>query len=104
MKFIAFIFTIILVFASCKKNEVSGIVYSKNNIPLYGQEVKIYYHIGSTEGLEGSNAVTDANGHYYIKFRAKRDRGYIVKCENDSSNDWSPIKEKQANQIDLYIK
>ncbi|MBK8367112.1 MAG: hypothetical protein IPL10_06755 [Bacteroidetes bacterium] len=51
---------------------MSGIVYSKNNIPLYGQEVKIYYHIGSTEGLEGSNAVTDANGHYYIKFRAKR--------------------------------
>jgi hypothetical protein len=96
--------TLIFLFASCKKTEVSGYIYSKNNIPLPSQDVKIYFHIGSTEGLEGSSAVTDAKGHYYIKFRSKRDRAYTVKCENDSSNDWQPINEKQTNQIDLYLK
>ena len=102
---LVFIFLIAFLF-SCKKTEVSGIVYSKNNIPVPGVDVKVYYTIGSIDNPEGKIATTDGSGHYYMSFRSKYKFGkaYTVKCESDSGKARGIVKLKKSNLIDLHFR
>lgn len=101
-KFLIIILALFL-FSSCKKTEVSGIVYSKHNIPISNVEVKVYYTLGSVNNPEGTITTTDNNGHYYLDFKTKRERSYTVRCECDSGKVWEPVKEKHSNSIDLHL-
>ncbi len=97
---------VLTIFSSCKKTEVSGIVYSKNNLPISGVVVKVYYTIGSVDNPEGNIATTDGSGHYYMSFRSKSKfgRAYTVKCESDSGKARGIVKLKKSNLIDLYLR
>ncbi len=91
------------IFSSCKKTDVSGVVYSKHNVAISGVEVKVYYSIGSAREPEGSVSITDDGGHYNLTFKSKSGRAYTVRCESDSGKAWEPIKEKHVNIIDLHL-
>lgn len=95
---------VLSMFSSCKKTEVSGIVYSKHNIPVSNVEIKVYYKLGSVTNTEGTATTTDNNGHYYLNFKTKRERSYTVSCECDSGKVWEPVEEKHLNSIDLHLK
>jgi len=99
-----YIVLILFLFSSCKKTEVAGIVYSKHNIPVSNVDVKIFWSIGGDTKPEGSVYTTDNQGRYSLSFKSKRGRAYTVSCESDSGKIWEPIKEKQTNNIDLYLK
>lgn len=104
MKKIVNIALLLFFLCSCKKTEVTGIVYSKHNIPVPNVDVKIYWNIGGDTKPEGTISTTDNQGRYNLSFKSKSGRAYTVSCESDSGKIWEPVKEKQTNNIDLYLK
>lgn len=103
LKYLFFLSVFTFVFYSCKKTDVSGVVYSKHNIPVSNADVKIYWSIGGDTKTEGTVCSTDNLGRYSISFKSKRGRAYTVSCECDSGKKWEPVKEKTTNVIDLYL-
>ncbi len=95
---------VIFLFCSCKNTDVSGVVYSKHNIPVANVDVKIYWTIGSDTQPEGTHTTTDSEGRYSLSFRSKRNRAYTVSCECDSGSTWEPLNERKVNKVNLYLE
>lgn len=72
---------LIFLFASCKKTEVSGYVYDKNNIHISGAKINLVTYASSKYAESRSHVATsDGNGHYSFNFKTKRNRYYTVTC------------------------
>ena len=94
------------IFSSCKKTEVSGIVYSKHNIPVSGASVFISYRraASSVDESTGITTTTNINGNYNLSFKSKNKYNYSVNCKSDSGSTWKNVKKKESNLIDLHLR
>lgn len=104
MKFIK-IFLVMLLFNSCKKTEVNGVVYSKHHIPIAGAIVTVNYIMPQSnfDKPEGTVATADNNGNFSLSFKSKRNLTYIIRCKNDSGSGWENIKKKQSNLVEINL-
>ena len=102
---LVFIFLITFLF-SCKKTEVSGIVYSRHNIPVSGASVYIEYTRAASKinEPEGTTTKSDNNGKFHLSFKSKNKYTYKVRCICDSGNIWENVKKKESNIIDLMLR
>lgn len=91
---------------SCKKTEVSGKVYSKNNTPLPNVVLKLEpWHEQHAEA-SSEVATTNSEGSYYFSFKAKGgDYSYYISCTTDSGRALVsiPLKDK-TNVIDIHLQ
>ena len=103
-KFIILSVLTIFSLSSClKKTECSGYVYSKNNIPVSGKNIKLLDRLSSTREENSSiAATTDDSGFYHFSFKTKRNHTYSITTE-DILNGIQPLKESQVNNIDIYL-
>ncbi len=97
---------VIISFSCGKKTQVSGVVYSKNNIPVpnVNVEYRMYKSSSYPESTLGS-VRTNESGEFKFTFWAKKRRGYDLKCFCDSGyNKQSIYKYGEANTIDLHLE
>lgn len=93
---------------SCKKTEVSGVVYSVSKIPMANVVVKLNdfndHDSPSSPGIDSNVATTDNNGYYYYSFKAKNNHTYTIFCNTNSGNVGSLLQKDKANNVDIYLK
>jgi hypothetical protein len=97
---------IIFLFTNCKKTEVAGRVYSKNDVPVAYANIRLIYYY-SSKYAEGNNIITtsDENGYYSFKFKPKYHRYYIVVCKEDSGyTNFERVELSKVNHFDLKFK
>ena len=95
--------TTFIVTACRKKTEVTGVVYSKNNIPVPNVQVECRYYKESSypEGVV-STVTTNSNGEFQIQFKAQKLK-HEIKCFCDSGYATSYIDIGKTNTIDLHL-
>jgi hypothetical protein len=106
MKKLIYIFILTSIFiSSCrKKTTVTGVVYSKHNIPVPNVAVESRYYKESNypEG-HASATTTNERGEFKLEFNA-RNLKHDIKCFCDSGYQISYINEGTTNNIDLHLE
>jgi len=89
-----------------KKTDVSGVVYSKNNIPVPNVYVSCegYGESSYWETKSYDVAKTDNNGFYQFRFTAQKKYRYKVVCDSDSGLGYRGINYGKVNHLDIHLK
>jgi hypothetical protein len=94
----------ILLFTNCKKTEVAGRVYSKNDVPVADATIKLFAYSSSKYADISIVTTTDENGYYSFKFKAKyKVNSYeVASFKGDSSFSYAQkVVRSKVNYIDM---
>ena len=95
--------TTFIVAACRKKTEVTGVVYSKKNIPVPNVQVDCrYYKESSYPAGVVTTVTTNDKGEFQIQFKARKLK-HEIKCFCDSGYATSSIEIGKTNTIDLHL-
>jgi len=94
-----------ILFSCGKKTNISGTIYSKNNIPVPNVDVDVDIYKGSDYPYNTIARVkTDQDGQFKITFHFRNQRGYKLHCHCDSGTARTWYLNRGSNQtIDLHL-